>query len=327
MKTLYVTSHAQNNHDIKIDIINKEIPTIQANECLIKIASSGVNPSDALALTGYFKHAKLPRIPGRDFAGTITQGPNEWLGKQVWGTGGDAGIGSDGTQAAYIKLNINDIAEIPNNMDVNTAGAQTLPYVTAYYGLLNRARIKPSETVLIVGALGQVGQAAMSILNWQQCRAIALVRGQAELQTATSLGWNAINSEETHLAEKILAANHGKPVSVILNSVGNLYWQSFLSILDEFGRIVTLSARENTREATINLFDLYRANQELIGINTISLNFAENARILNSLKPGFESNQLKPLKVEAEAVYPFTQATQAYQQILQGSSKRMVIQF
>lgn len=55
------------------------------NECLIKVASSGINPSDALAATGYFKHANLPRIPGRDFAGTVVEGPMQHLilGKQL----------------------------------------------------------------------------------------------------------------------------------------------------------------------------------------------------------------------------------------------------
>lgn len=327
MKALHVPSHGTDSNDIELHLLEKEVPSIQQGECLIKVMSSAINPSDALALTGYFKHAALPRIPGRDFAGTVVEGPAALIGKNVWGTGGDAGIGFDGTQAAYIKLKHTEIAEIPNNMDVLVAGAQTLPYITAYHALVDRARIRASDSVLVVGALGQVGRAAMSIINWKKCQAIALIRGQAELEMATALGWTAINSEDPHLADKLRLANHGNPITVILNSVGNLYWDSFLSVLDDYGRIVTISARENTREAMINLFELYRANQEIIGINTVTLGFAESARILNALKSGFESGHLNPLVVDEAAVYPPEKAILAYQQVLRGTDKRVLIRF
>lgn len=74
MKALYVNQHVKDSGAIKIDLIEKPIPIITKNECLIKVASSGINPSDALAVMGYFKHAMTPRIPGRDFSGTVVAG-------------------------------------------------------------------------------------------------------------------------------------------------------------------------------------------------------------------------------------------------------------
>jgi NADPH2:quinone reductase len=328
MKTLYITHHANAAIAINLQLIDQIKPNIKKNECLIKVISSGINPSDALAAMGYFNHAVLPRVPGRDFAGIVIEGPGHLMGKKVWGTGGAAGIASDGTQSEYIKLQIDEISEIPSNLNIVIAGAQPLPYVTAYYSLVKRAHLQKSETVLVVGALGQVGSAAMSICEWTKCPAIALVRGTQELNKAIKQGWNAINSEENNLAEKILAANKGQPLQVILNSVGNIYWQEFTNILSEFGRIVTIGARENVRDAQINLFNLYRANQDLIGINTVSLNFSENAKLLDELKIGFEENQLKPLTVDPSMIYSLNNANEAYKEVLQGSSgKRVVIQF
>lgn len=328
MKTLCVNSHAQDANGIKLDLVEKPTPNLSDNECLIKVISSGINPSDALAAMGYFQHAVLPRIPGRDFSGTVIEGPANLIGKNVWGTGGAAGISFDGTQAEYIKLKVNEISECPSNLDTIAAGAQPLPYVTAYYSLVKRALIKENETVLVVGALGQVGSSAMSICHWKKCNTIALVRGNKEIEAAKSYGWNAINSEENNLSEKILAANNGNPVQVILNSVGNIYWQDFTNVLSEFGRIVTISARENMRDAYVNLFNLYRANQDIIGVNTVSLDFSENAKLLNELKIGFEQNKLKPLPLDPSMIYSPTNANEAYREVIQGSSgKRVVIKF
>ncbi len=326
MKTLYVTKHAQEVDDIKLDIVDRPQPSISSDqECLIKVVASGINPSDALAVKGYFHHAVLPRIPGRDFAGIVQEGPKNLIGKTVWGTGGAAGISFDGTQAEFIKLSLEEIAEAPNNIDAIVAGAQPLPYVTAYCCLVKRARIQKNETVVVVGALGQVGSAAMSICQWKKCHAIALVRGKEAVKQAETLGWIAIDTDEKNLAEKIIAANHGQKVNVILNSVGNIYWQDYLSSLAEFGRIVTIGAREGVRDVTINLFELYRANQDILGVNTVSFNFAENAVFLNELKPGFESKHLIPLAVDPQDVYAMEHASKAYQDVLRGSTKRVVI--
>ncbi len=328
MKTLIIKTHAKDADSIAFEWVEKSTPMLTADECLIKIATSGINPSDALATLGYFKNAVTPRIPGRDFSGEVVKGPTHMIGKKVWGTGGGAGIEFDGTQAEYIKLPAAALAEIPYNIDLLTAGGQTLPYTTAYYSLVKRAQIKPYETVLVVGALGQVGRAAMSICQWKNSNAIALVRGKEELAQALKLGWIAINSEEANLKEKILAANNDLPVNIILNSVGNIYWQAFIESLAEFGRIVTIGARENAREATLNLFELYRSNQEIIGINTIAFDFNANAKFLNEMKSGFEQNKLTPLAVEKSMIYPPEQAVTAYQEVLQGKSgKRVVIQF
>jgi NADPH2:quinone reductase len=328
MKSLQIATHSQQANDIHINLLETSIPTLGENDCLIKVFASGINPSDALAACGYFNHAILPRIPGRDFAGKIVDGPKDLIGKDVWGTGGAAGISFDGTQAEYIKLSTTEIAESPHNLNLTIAGSQPLPYVTAYYSLVKRAHITKNEAVLVAGALGQVGSAAMSICSWKNCNAIALVRGKNEVEKANSLGWNVINSEDDNLHEKILAANHGKPISVILNSLGNLYWKDFIASLAEFGRIITIGARENLREANINLFELYRSNQDIIGINTVSLNFSDNAKLLNELKIGFDENKLIPLAVEPAMIFTPENASLAYRAVMDSSiGKRVAIEF
>ena len=71
----------------------------EAAEALVKVASAGVNPSDVKAVLGAMPHAVWPRTPGRDYAGTVVNPPAEWVGKEVWGSGGELGIRRDGTHA------------------------------------------------------------------------------------------------------------------------------------------------------------------------------------------------------------------------------------
>lgn len=325
MKTLYIKSHAESAATIKLDVAEKNIPKPTKNECLIKVSASGVNPSDVLAATGYFHHATLPRIPGRDFSGVVIEGPSHLKGKNVWGTGGAAGISFDGTQAEYITLAEDEVSLCPSTLDLVTAGAQPLPYVTAYYSLVTRANINENETVLVVGALGHVGRAAMSICQWKKCNAIALVRSKSDLEETKKLNWNAISAEDNNLAEKILAANNNRPVNAVLNSVGNIYWDDYIKTLAEFGRIVTIGARDNVREATINLFNLYRANQDLIGINSVALDFKESAKLLNELAVGFNENQLIPLTVYPDMMYSLENASEAYKEVMLGKTGRKVV--
>jgi NADPH2:quinone reductase len=318
MKAIYLTQHFNHADQINLSVTEKKKPCAETNECLVRVASSGVNASDVLGALGHFHHAKLPRIPGRDFSGTIVDGDVDLIGKQIWGSCGAAGIDFDGTHAEYIIIPNRACAEIPRNMDLLTAGAQPLPYLTAYYSLVTRARIKARETVLVLDALGQAGKAAMSICKWKNCNAIAIVRGHAESQKAKLIhGWHAVDATDTNMLKEILALTQGNFVNVILNSKGNALWDDLLAILAPFGRIITIGAPEGKRETHINLFSLYRHNQDLLHVNASVLDLIANAHLLNELRTGFESGHLLPFEINPDAVFTFKNASDAYQKASQ----------
>lgn len=77
-------------------------PVPAAGEVLVQIKAAGLNPSDAKNVLGRFPYTTLPRIPGRDFAGVVVEGPQEWVGQAVWGTGRDLGFFADGSHAQYL---------------------------------------------------------------------------------------------------------------------------------------------------------------------------------------------------------------------------------
>ncbi|WP_158307193.1 quinone oxidoreductase family protein [Simkania negevensis] len=312
MKAVVLTKHFQSIEDLDLQVTERPTPMPKSGECLIKVASSGVNPSDVLGALGYFSHAVVPRIPGRDFAGTIVEGRHELIGKKVWGTGGAIGLDADGCHAEYLIVPEESVGEVPENLPLEVAGAQTLPYTTAYYSLVTRAHIQPNEEVLVIGGLGQVGQAALAICLWKGAIPTALVRQDEDVAKAKALGWNA-----TTLFE-------GK-YDVILNTIGNVHWENQIQCLKKFGRIAVIAAPEGKREAKLNLFHFYRANQEVCGINTVDFGFQENKAFLDDLKDGFESKALSSLPISQETTFSLNEATQAYQKVFKGSRGMRVI--
>ncbi len=328
MKALHIRSHAKDVNNIRIDIQEVDLPKIRSNEVLIKVEAAGVNASDALAAIGYFDHASIPRIPGRDFGGTIVEGPKEIIGKRVWGTGGAAGIDFNGTHSQYIALPVNAVSEIPNTLSFEQAGSVTLPYVTAYYALIKRAQLLNGEDCLITGALGQVGRAAMSIATWLGANPVGVVRDKNDLDKAQTLGFQAVNSEQSDFGLAATRLINSKRFSVILNSLGSIYWDQLIDVLSEEGRLATIGAPPDHRSVEVNLFKLYRSNQSLIGINTVALDYIYNAGLLNELRKGFEKSVLIAPSKEEMLVFPMEKAIEAYQAVLNsGIKKRVVLTF
>src|SRR5262252_7407346 len=95
---------------------------------VVEIVSAGVNPSDVKAVLGGMPHAVWPRTPGRDYAGIVRQGPAELVGKGVWGSGGELGIGRDGTHAQHLVINPAHLREKPSTVSLREAGALGVPF-------------------------------------------------------------------------------------------------------------------------------------------------------------------------------------------------------
>src|SRR3954449_475306 len=93
MKAVRFTRHG------KPDVLTLDtIPTPAPDEhqALVRIEAAAINPSDVKNVQGMMQQTTLPRTPGRDFAGVVAAGPADWIGAEVWGTGGDTGFTRDG---------------------------------------------------------------------------------------------------------------------------------------------------------------------------------------------------------------------------------------
>src|SRR5947209_9821043 len=87
-----------------LKLANVAAPAGGERTALVRVVAASINPSDVKNVAGAMEQTTLPRIPGRDFAGVVEAGPADWIGAEVWGTGGDVGFTRDGTHAEVIAV-------------------------------------------------------------------------------------------------------------------------------------------------------------------------------------------------------------------------------
>ncbi len=137
----------------------EEVPTPQpgSHEVLVAVKAAAINPSDVKNVAGTMHGTTLPRIPGRDFAGIITQGESGLVGHEVWGTGGDIGFTRDGSHAEYLLVPLTAVTPKPATLSMEAAGNAGLTFVTAWSAMVTAANVSSGETAVIIGAAGRSG--------------------------------------------------------------------------------------------------------------------------------------------------------------------------
>jgi NADPH:quinone reductase len=269
------------------------VPDFKPGEALVELHASAVNPSDVKNVAGAFK-ASLPRIPGRDYAGVVVAGDG-WKGKEVWGSGAGLGVTRDGTHAEYLVVELDSLSEKPAQLSMAEASAVGIPYLAAWSALA-AAEIQAGETVLITGALGAVGRAAIQIAHWRKGRVIG-----ADISDNTSEADAFVNANSKDLAIEVKALTDGKGVDLVLDAVGGPLFEPSLKSLRLGGRQVAIASIGNGR-VEFNLVDFYHNLQRLIGVDTLKLTGPEIAKIMDDLRGGFENGHLRPPLVQTWAL-------------------------
>jgi NADPH:quinone reductase-like Zn-dependent oxidoreductase len=275
------------------------VPVPAGSELLIKVEAAAVSPSDAKNVLGRMHETTLPRTPGRDFAGVVAQGPAEWLGRKVFGSGGDLGFGRDGSHAEYVAVPQEAAVAMPQGLTFGQAAAIGLPYLTASTAIGLGARLKAGETILVLGTNGAVGSAAARLAHRLGARVIGVVRTKADLSRAASLPVDAwIDLESIDLAGGCRALTAGRGAEVVLDTVGGPMFEACLAAVARRGRQVSISSGGMPR-VTFSLVDFYHNESRLIGVDSLKWGFSETAQVLRDLVPAFEKGELPPPEVQA----------------------------
>jgi NADPH2:quinone reductase len=294
--------------DLKVEEV--PLPATRSDEVLIRVQAAGINPSDLLGAAGQMPTAVVPRVIGRDFAGVVHQGPPELVGTEVWGTGGDLGFTRDGTHAEYLSIPRLAIARRPKNLSVDEAAVAGLPFVTAWSALIDLGKVKEGEWVIVSGAAGAVGQAAMQLAHARGACVVALVKDASELWVRDIVHVDAIaQSDLANLESIVREATSGRGADLALNGVGASIFEALLGALAVSGRQVLYSVAGG-REYKLDLLTFYRKQSALLGLNTQTLDVTQCSQILNQITPLFESGNLKAPKVGER--YALSDAPAAY---------------
>jgi NADPH2:quinone reductase len=226
-------------------LVHVPLPSLQPGHVLVRIASSGVNPLDTKIRIGAAAHARttLPAILGIDLAGTVEAVAADVTsfnpGDQVYGmTGGVGGV--QGSLAEYAAVDARLIAIKPAGWSFKEAAAAPLAVVTAWEGLVDRARVGEGDTVLIQGGAGGVGHVAVQL---------AIARGATVFATGTAadgrvirrFGATPIDFTTTSAEEYVHDHTGGEGFDVIFDTVGGTTLDaSFASVRRYTGHVVSV---------------------------------------------------------------------------------------
>ncbi|MDJ0937604.1 MAG: NADPH:quinone oxidoreductase family protein [Kiloniellales bacterium] len=220
----------------------EELPDPQPGpgEVAIAVAAAGVNFADTLMVTGkYQEKPELPFTPGLELAGTVTA-----LGPGVTGVAtGDRVIGlvDRGAFAEVALVRADEVYPIPDSMDFDIAAGFPITYGTAHGALVWRADLKQGETLLVHGAAGGVGLAAVEVGKALGAEVIATAGGAEKLEIARAHGADQlIDYRSEDIRERVKALTGGRGADVVFDPVGGEVFMASLRAVAWGGRLLVI---------------------------------------------------------------------------------------
>jgi NADPH:quinone reductase-like Zn-dependent oxidoreductase len=198
------------------------------------------------------------------------------------------------------------------------AASVGVAYLAAWSALVRAADIQAGETLLVTGALGAVGHAAIQIAHWKGARVIG-----ADIFDKPSEADVFVNSKTKDLSVEVKALTDGKGADLVLDAVGGPMFEPSLKSLRLGGRQVAIASLGNGH-VEFNLIEFYQNLLRLIGVNTFSLASPEIAKIMDDLRMGFEECHLRPPPIQT---WTLGQGIEAYAAVEKGgtSSKHVLL--
>ncbi len=199
---------------------NIDDPEVSDGEALVRIRTSGVNPSDVKTRAGARGELQFPRIiPHSDGAGNIEAVGNgvdkNRIGERVWLWNGAFGR-AFGTCAEYISLPANQAVEMPENSTFEAGACMGIPASTAYHGVFSGGSVK-NKTLLVTGGAGAVGHYAIQLAKWDGAQVVATVSSPEKGLAAKEAGVDlVVNYKTDDVVEAVNDFTSGKGVDRIV---------------------------------------------------------------------------------------------------------------
>lgn len=218
-------------------------PIAGSGEVLVRISASGANPLDVKVRAGAASHARhpLPAILGLDLAGIVAavgSGVTAFkLGDEVFGmTGGVGGI--QGSLAEYAAVDARLLAKKPGNITMRQAAAVPLVFITAWEGIVDRARVAAGEKVLVHGGAGGVGHMAVQIATALGAEVFA-TGSAANFGYLRSIGATPIDYRTETVGAYVTRHTAGRGFDVIYDTGGGAVLDASFAAVRRFGHVVS----------------------------------------------------------------------------------------
>jgi len=224
------------------DLVVEDVPAPQPGngEVLLDVHACGLNFPDVLMIQGkYQSQPPLPFAPGGEVAGVVAA-----LGAGVEGVAvGDRVFGSTGFGgcAEQVVMNQRALRPVPDGMTLQQASAISTTYGTSYYALKQRASLQRGENLLVLGAAGGVGLAAVELGHAMGARVIAAASTDEKLAVARAAGADElIDYSDGELKDKVKALTGGKGADVIYDPVGGALFDQCMRSINWYGRVLVI---------------------------------------------------------------------------------------
>jgi NADPH2:quinone reductase len=292
----------------------------QSEEVLIRVSAAGVNPYDTYMRSGAYGagNPALPFTPGSDAVGVVESvgtGVDLAQGLHVYTTGTITG--------AYAELALckrSQVHPLPAGVSFAQGAGVFVPYASAYRALFQLARARPSETLLVHGASGGVGLAAVQFARAAGIKIIGTAGSEEGLELVKKEGaHHVVNHSSPDYQKQILYLTNGCGVDVILEMLANVNLAHDLKLLAHGGRVVVVGSRGNveisprelmTREATVFGLFLWRVPE------------ASALEIHAGLQAGLENRTLRPVVASA---LPLASAPEAHRLVMEVGARGKIV--
>lgn len=297
-----------------------DVPQPAAGQVLVKIEAAGVNPVDTYLRSGNHAHApKLPYTPGKDGAGLVAK-CGESVAKFIPGDRVYTAGSLTGTYAEYALCEEGHLGRLPESVSFGQGAGIWTPYATAYRALFQKAGAVAGETVLIHGASGGVGIAAVQWAKHAGLKVIGSASSEDGKQLVADEGADHVvdHTDDAHLAE-VREITGGKGVDVIIEMLANVNLQKDFDALATSGRITVVGNRGSiefnprlamTKDATIYGMSLFNAPADKLG------------EIHSAIFDGLSEGYLNPIVRES---IPLAEAPRAHHQVMESKALGKIV--
>lgn len=306
----------------------EEVPTPEpaASQVLVRVTAAGVNPVDTYLRSGKHAHApKLPYTPGKDAAGVV-----EKLGVsaecfQV----GDRVYMADSVSGTYAEFSLCDqsqLGALPDNTSFEAGAGIWTPYATSYRALFEKARAQRGETVLVHGASGGVGIAAVQWAKNAGLTVIGTAGSDKGKQLVREQGADLVVdhlSADEPLAEaakeEIMATTSGKGVDLIVEMLANVNLLLDFDVLAMFGRIAVVGNR-GTLE--FNPRAAMSKDAAIYGLSLFNAPQSTRDEIHRAIYRGLDDGYLRPV---ISKTYALGDAPDAHRDVIEGYASGKIV--
>ena len=294
-------------------------PTPGPGQLLIRVHAVGVNPVEAYIRAGtYARKPSLPYIPGSDVGGTV-----EKTGANVAGFKPGDRVYTQGAAGGYAQLMVCDEAlahPLPARVSFAQGAALGVPYSTAWRALFMRARAHAGETLLVHGASGGVGTAAVELGRSHGLRVIGTAGTKEGVNLAREHGaHHVLNHRDADYLQQVMPLTGNTGVDVVLEMLANVNLDHDLDVLARNGRIVVIGSRGRVE---IDPRKALARDGAILGMTLFNATAEELREIHAGLVAGLENGTLNPV-IGKE--FPLADAVKAHVAIMESAAYGKIV--